>query len=184
MVFLSSWHTCILHFYNWKDSMNNLARKIWIVLGIALIMTIGIGFAKINQRFAPSHHLIDYSCNCVVNCMDDRASTAVKKYMQKKYGVTHVDPITEAGPNKILAENQDRPIIENIKKRIRISRDYHDAKVVAIVAHDDCAGNKAPKEEQVIHLRKAKKVVENFDLNMTIILLWLDDDFETVHEIN
>ncbi len=36
--------------------------------------------------------------------MDGRTQLTVINYLQKHFGVVHVDMITEAGPNKILAE--------------------------------------------------------------------------------
>ena len=72
---------------------------------------------------------------CVINCMDGRVQDAVKDYMKKSYGVDYVDTLTEPGPNKILADNSDLAIIENIKKRVEISVGHHGSKVVAIVGH-------------------------------------------------
>ena len=66
---------------------------------------------------------------CAINCMDGRVQDAVKKYMQDNYGVDYVDMVTEPGPNKILADNSDKAIIENIKKRVEVSTHHHGSKV-------------------------------------------------------
>jgi len=115
-----------------------------------------------------------------INCMDGRVQDAVKNYMQKNYGVDFVDAITEPGPNKILAESSNAPIIENIKKRVAISVEKHGSKVVAIVGHHDCAGNPVAKEEQINHLKEAKKVVEGFGFPVEVILLYVEGDWTTV----
>jgi len=120
---------------------------------------------------------------CVINCMDGRAQDAVKDYMKKSYGVDYVDMVTEPGPNKILADNSDLAIIENIKKRVEISVGHHGSKVVAIVGHFGCAGNPTEKEEQIKHLRVAKKTVESFGFPIEIILLWVDGDWQTVEQV-
>ncbi|MBI3631620.1 MAG: hypothetical protein HY219_02020 [Candidatus Staskawiczbacteria bacterium] len=121
---------------------------------------------------------------CAVNCMDGRAQDAIKSYMQKNYGVDYVDMVTEPGPNKILADNTDEVLIENIKKRIDISVNHHGAKLLAIVGHFGCAGNPTEKEEQIKHLEKAKETIESFGFNgVEIILLWVDGDFKTVEKI-
>jgi hypothetical protein len=117
---------------------------------------------------------------CAINCMDGRVQDAVKNYMQKNYSVDYVDMVTEPGPNKILADNSDSAIVENIKKRVEVSVHHHGSKVVAIVGHFGCAGNPVEKEEQIVHLQKAKKTVEFFKFPVEIILLWVDGDWQTV----
>ncbi|MCX6723611.1 MAG: hypothetical protein NT155_00345 [Candidatus Staskawiczbacteria bacterium] len=120
---------------------------------------------------------------CAVNCMDGRVQDAVKKYMQKNYGVDYVDMVTEPGPNKILADNLDKALQEDIKKCVGISVHHHGSKIVAIVGHAGCAGNPATKEEQIEHLKKAKKTAESFGYQVEIILLWVDADWKTVERI-
>ena len=121
---------------------------------------------------------------CAINCMDGRVQDAVKNYMQKNYGVDYVDMATEPGPNKILAENTNTVIIENIKKRVDISVNYHGSKVVAIIGHFGCAGNPTEKKEQIEHLKKAKEIGEAFGFPVEIILLWVDGDWQTVEKIS
>lgn len=120
---------------------------------------------------------------CAINCMDGRVQDAVKNYMQKNYSVDYVDMVTEPGPNKILADNSGEPIIENIKKRVEVSAHHHGSKVVAIVGHFGCAGNPTEKEEQIKHLKLAKKTVEAFGFGIKVILLWVDGDWRTVELI-
>jgi hypothetical protein len=120
---------------------------------------------------------------CAINCMDGRVQDAVKDYMKNNYSVDYVDMVTEPGPNKILAENSDSVIIENIKKRVEVSVHHHGSKVVAIVGHFGCAGNPAEKEEQVQHLKKAEEVVKSFNFPVEIILLWVDGDWKTVEKV-
>ena len=120
---------------------------------------------------------------CAINCMDGRVQDAVKDYMQKNYGVDWVDQVTEPGPNKILADNADSAIIENIKKRVEISVHHHGSKVVAIAGHFGCAGNPTEKEEQIGHLKKAEEAVKQFGFPVEIVLLWVDGDWTTVERV-
>ena len=120
---------------------------------------------------------------CAINCMDGRVQDAVKNYMQKNYGVDYVDMVTEPGPNKILADNLDKAVIENIKKRVEVSVHHHGSKVVAIVGHFGCAGNPTEKAEQIGHLRKAKKIIEDFGFPVEVTLLWVEGDWKTVEKI-
>ncbi len=115
--------------------------------------------------------------------MDGRVQDAVQYYIKKNYGVDYVDMVTEPGPNKILSENTDTAIIENIKRRVGISVNHHGSKVVAIIGHPECAGNPTEREEQIEHLKKAKETVESFGFNSEIILLWVEGDWVTVEKI-
>jgi hypothetical protein len=115
--------------------------------------------------------------------MDGRVQDAVKNYMKENYSVDYVDMVTEPGPNKILAENLDSAIIENIKKRVGISVNHHGSKIVAVVGHFGCAGNPAEKEIQIQHLKKAEEAVKNFGFDIEIILLWVDGDWKNVEKV-
>ena len=115
---------------------------------------------------------------CVANCMDGRIQNTVDSYMKEYYGVAYVDMVTEPGPNKIFAENKDKAIVENIKKRIEISVHHHGSQVVAIVGHFGCAGNPVSKEDQIAHLKEAKKTVESFGLGIKVILLWIGEGWQ------
>lgn len=121
---------------------------------------------------------------CAINCMDGRVQDAVKNYMKENHVVDFVDMVTEPGPNKILAESTNTPIIENIKKRVGISVQHHGAKAVAITAHFGCAGNPVEKEEQIKHLQEARKTVESFGFGAEIILLWIDEYFKKAEKID
>jgi hypothetical protein len=115
--------------------------------------------------------------------MDGRVQDAVKNYMQKNYNADWVDQITEPGPIKILAENTEKQIIENIKKRVDISVNHHGSKIVAIVGHEDCAGNPVSKEEQILQLKKSEEVVKSFGFDTEITLLYVEGDWQTVEKI-
>lgn len=120
---------------------------------------------------------------CAINCMDGRVQDAVKNYMKENYRVDYVDMVTEPGPNKILADNSNSAIVENIKKRVEVSVHHHGSKVVAIAGHFGCAGNPTEKEEQIQHLKKAKEIVKNFGFPVEIVLLWVDGDWTTVEKV-
>lgn len=120
---------------------------------------------------------------CAINCMDGRVQDAVKKFMLENYGADYCDMVTEPGPNKILAENVEKPVIDDIKKRVEISVHHHGAKYVAIVGHFGCAGNPTEKDIQIGHLKKAEEIVKSFGLPVEVILLWVDGDWQTVEKI-
>ena len=115
----------------------------------------------------------------VINCIDGRAQNPVIEYMQKSFSVTYVDMITEPGPNKILAEGKDANIIESLKKKVAISVEKHNSKIIALAAHYDCAGNPESEDVQKEHLRKAVSVIASWGFPVKkIIALWLDAKFK------
>ena len=120
---------------------------------------------------------------CAINCMDGRIQDTVKNYMKENYHVDYVDMVTEPGPNKILADNLDMPVIENIKKRVGISVEHHGAKAIAIVGHFGCAGNPVEKEEQIGHLKEAKKTIESFGFEAEIVLLWVGQGWDKTEAV-
>jgi hypothetical protein len=76
-----------------------------------------------------------------INCMDGRVQIPVTDYLKFNFGAEYVDMITEPGPNKILAENNDKIRLASIKERVAISVERHHSNLIALVGHHDCAGN-------------------------------------------
>ena len=119
----------------------------------------------------------------VINCMDGRVQLPVIQYLQKRFDVKYVDSITEAGPNLILAKQNNTALVQAILVRLNISIDKHNSVGIAIVGHQDCAGNSAPYEEQIRHIRESVQFLRSQHENTEVIGLWIDSDFE-VHEID
>ena len=113
-----------------------------------------------------------------INCMDGRTQIPVIEFMRKKFRVDFVDTITEAGPDKILAENKDHATVTSIKKRVEISAVKHRSKAIAVVGHHDCAGNPVDKDSHVKHIKAAMKTVRAWGYNIEIVGLWVDEDWK------
>ncbi|MBU0479384.1 hypothetical protein KKC91_12610 [bacterium] len=111
----------------------------------------------------------------VINCMDGRTQLPANEWMKNEFKVDYVDTITEPGPNKILADDED---VESIKKRVLISVQKHGSKNIAIVSHHDCAGNPVDKETQMKQLELAVKTVDSWGLNVNITGLWVDESWK------
>lgn len=112
----------------------------------------------------------------VINCMDGRVQEPVNEWMKAYTGATYIDVITEAGPDKIMASTATASRL--ILKRILVSRDNHHSKQIALVAHHDCAGNPGSKEQHLDHLQQSAKIMATWHLGMTILLLWVDDNWK------
>ena len=65
---------------------------------------------------------------------------------------------------------------------LSVSIKNHKSKGLAIVGHYDCAGNPAPKDEQIIHIQKSIEFIKNKYQDLEIIGLWVDENFK-VHEV-
>ncbi len=117
-----------------------------------------------------------------INCMDGRVQIPVNEYMTNKYNATWVDTITEAGPNKVLADADNAVLVESIKTRYEVSTIKHESKAVAIVGHYDCGGNPAEKPEQLEQIQKACDLVRTWNENVEVIGLWVDESW-TVTEL-
>ena len=107
--------------------------------------------------------------------MDGRVQEPVIKYLKKRFKARYVDMITEAGPNKILAEGTDKQLISSIMKRIRISLDKHGAGAIAVIGHYDCAGNPVPAREQSLHTERAVDLLKEEFSHIEITGLWVDE---------
>jgi Putative carbonic anhydrase len=113
-----------------------------------------------------------------INCIDGRVQIPVIEWLRKGYGVDYVDVITEPGPDKILAEDKDSPVLESIKRRVEISVNKHASELIAIVGHYDCAGNPVENDMQLKQIQSAIKTVESWDFEVQIIGLWVDENWE------
>ncbi len=117
-----------------------------------------------------------------INCMDGRVQLPVIKWISERYDVDYVDMVTEAGPVKVLADNGDAVLQESIRKRVEISVNKHRSKIVALVAHFDCAGNPVEKDIQIGQIKKSFETVRSWGFEVEIIGLWVDENWE-VHQV-
>ncbi len=113
-----------------------------------------------------------------VNCMDGRTQLPVNEWIRKEYGVDFVDTVTEPGPVKALAEAADGTMAESVRSRVRMSVERHGSKVVAVVAHHDCAGNPLDRSRQLGQLRAAVENVGRWGLPVEVIGLWVGETWQ------
>ena len=106
--------------------------------------------------------------------MDGRTQLPVNEYLRRQLDVDYVDTITEAGPVRILAEQQDSQTAKSILERINISVNKHGSKTIAIVAHHDCAGNPVDKDKQLSQLKTATQWLSRKYPDVKVIGLWVD----------
>jgi carbonic anhydrase len=109
--------------------------------------------------------------------MDGRTQLPVNEYLRKQLDVDYVDTITEAGPVRILAEQQDSQAAKTILERVNISVNKHGSKTIALVAHHDCAGNPIDKDRQLGQLKTATQWLSGKYPDVKVLGLWVDSDW-------
>jgi len=112
-----------------------------------------------------------------INCIDGRVQKPVIEFAIDKFKVDYVDMITEPGPDKILSENKALDIIESIKKRVLISVEKHNSKIILVVGHHDCAGNAVGEAQHRSQIKEAVKNIKNWDLAVDVCGVWVDENW-------
>lgn len=111
-----------------------------------------------------------------VNCMDGRAQAPIIEWMRKSYRLDYIDMVTEPGADRLMGEGS-RQETEPIKAKVFISVKAHGSRVVAVVGHDDCAGNPVGMERHLEQIRKGMAAVEGWGLDgVRVVGLWLGQD--------
>jgi len=117
-----------------------------------------------------------------INCMDGRVQEPVIAYLKNRFQAEFVDMITEPGPIKCLAENDNHHILESIRQKLHISHHTHGSQVVALVGHHDCAGHKVDRETKLGLMEKAEARLREWGFNVDYIRLYVNDAWQ-VEEI-
>jgi carbonic anhydrase len=90
--------------------------------------------------------------------------------------------ITEPGPIKALATEPLAPQVESIRRRLEVSLQKHHSNLVAVVGHDDCAGNPVDLDRQTHQLNAASDLIYTWGYPIDIIRLYVDGN-RTVHQL-
>jgi hypothetical protein len=109
-----------------------------------------------------------------VNCIDGRVQIPVIHYLQEHHGVLYVDVVSEPAPVRTLAEAADSEAKKSILERVGVSISAHGSKLIAVVAHVDCAGNPVDEEEQRRQLAKSIEYIAGKFTSASVIGLWVD----------
>lgn len=110
-----------------------------------------------------------------INCIDGRTQAAVIEYLKRACSVDFVDMITEPGVCKVLAENKDEAVLAALKRKLEISVRSHGSKLVAVVAHHDCAACPEDRPAQTRALHAAMGTIGSWGLGIRILPLWVDE---------
>ena len=97
-------------------------------------------------------------------------------FLQHYFNVKFVDTITEAGPIRILAAQQEMRLVQSIMDRVRTSVNVHNSEGIAVVGHYDCAGNPVTREEQIKQIDKSITYIKKHYPHVPVIGLWVDEN--------
>ena len=110
-----------------------------------------------------------------LNCMDGRIQLPIFHWLQDNFGINYVDTITEPGIDKLFFNSLK---VHELKFKVLISVNMHKSNVVLVSAHHDCAGNPVSKSEHVNQIKKAVAVIKSWNLPVTVIGVWVNDDWQ------
>jgi hypothetical protein len=113
-----------------------------------------------------------------IHCIDGRIQEPIIIYLKDTYSINYVDTITEPGPCKILAENEDKISVDSIMERTKISINRHSSKLIAISGHYDCVGNPCDEDIQKDQIKKSIQYCKNIYPNIEVIGLWVDSEWK------
>ncbi len=116
------------------------------------------------------------SFGTVVTCMDGRIQLCVNRYLVERWGVEFIDTVTEAGPDRIVAEGIPRKSMDSILERVTISVERHGSRHIAVVGHDDCAGNPCNEATHRLLIRNGLQRLAARFPGTTVIGLWVGID--------
>ncbi|XMB72962.1 hypothetical protein RJI07_03385 [Mycoplasmatota bacterium WC30] len=114
----------------------------------------------------------------MVNCMDGRTQIVIQEYIINTQNVKYVDTITEAGTCKIINDNHNISIINNIKSRLDISVRVHESTYIAIAGHHDCAGVTEPDDIQKKYIINSARIISEWYPNIKVEGIWVNEQFE------
>lgn len=113
---------------------------------------------------------------CAITCMDGRIQIPVWEWLSAHLKVDFIDMITEPGADRVLATGS-KAEVESIQRRVMLSFNAHRSKAVAIVAHDDCAGNPVKKKEHIRHLELCVEVIKSWGFPSRILAIWVNEEW-------
>ncbi len=96
-----------------------------------------------------------------INCMDGRSIRAVLQYFEDTFGILYVDTPSDAGSVK-CCDGDDKTLEAVRFKVVEVSIKKHGSKHVAIVAHDECAGNPISRDEQIEQIERYIDIVHSW----------------------
>ncbi len=108
-----------------------------------------------------------------LNCIDGRAQLPVINWITENYQVDYVDMITEPGMNGLLADEDVN--VDEIMRKVDISRKVHNTHEIFVVGHFDCAANPVDKKTHHKHILRAVQRIKKIRPEFAVRGLWVEN---------
>lgn len=115
-----------------------------------------------------------------INCIDGRFQKPLIEFAIKTFGADYVDLITEPGCDKVLSENKYLDIIESIKRRVLISIEKHNSKIIIIAGHHGCAANPINEGQHCRQIKEAVNALKKWELEADIYGVWINEECKPI----
>lgn len=109
-----------------------------------------------------------------VSCIDGRTHEPLVAWARRRFGVDHVDLVTQPGADRTLNSCPEQ-ICDDIRDRIQVSITAHRSTNIIITGHDDCAANPTSPDEHRQHITQAIAEIETWNLG-PVVGAWIDHD--------
>ena len=124
-----------------------------------------------------------------IGCIDGRGVAPVQVWAMAKFGVLHVDAITQGGMDGFLSSfalehgdphEQKATELMRIKRDLFISLEHHKSWPVIVSGHYACAGNPVSDDEHKKHIRTACSLVRSWGVpdSVEIIGVFVNSDWQ------
>jgi hypothetical protein len=110
-----------------------------------------------------------------VTCIDGRVHAPLANWVRGRFGVDHVDLVTEPGADLVCAEDPDARIA-TILERVEVSTRAHASTTLVIAGHAGCAANPVDEAGHRAHIRRAVQRLRARTDGLAVLGAWVDAD--------
>ena len=108
-----------------------------------------------------------------LSCIDGRIQRPVNDFLLAEFQVVYLDTVTRAGMVKYLTSSYD-PATAAVVVDLDSSLRAHSSKDLALVAHQDCAGNPVDDETQLRQLGDGVAHFRRRYPELGVVGIWVD----------
>lgn len=109
-----------------------------------------------------------------VLCIDGRYRRCLVDWLTDRYGADYVDLITEPGPDRILGEHPLSEEAISVRRRVDVSLSAHASQTIAMVGHDDCAGNPVAPHIHRAQVQRSAAVLREWYPEILVVGIFVD----------
>ncbi|CAI9832721.1 conserved hypothetical protein [Nitrosopumilaceae archaeon] len=104
-----------------------------------------------------------------ISCIDGRVQEPLMTWIRERYGVDHVDVISEPGVDGLIGGAEAA-----LRAKAEISVRAHSSRGIVVSGHHDCAANPASEGEHLEMIRRAVSTVSSWNLGPEVAGAWVD----------